>query len=299
MTQSIFKWFVMLLELLTAPLRPAADPELPPPVVIQAEPETLPPAPAEVDPTHAAEIRSVDDLLNALERAGHDLQTLRSDLYYTKLFVREGDMQTRMGTLYLDASRGHDRRRFAVHWNDLIVDGRRQVDYRHAYIFDGEWLVERLDKEKQFIKRQVVPPGERFDPLRLGEGPFPIPIGQSREDILSRFSASMPAVTDSIPEGVPIEVITSAPTYQLRLLPRPEFEREIQLSEIRIWYRHDTLLPVIAWTRTPENNESTVVLLGQPVRDEPIDPALLDTTTPARGWDVQITTYRQETDRRP
>mgnify|MGYP001378220769 CR=1 FL=1 len=275
---------------------PAEPPQVEPPQVEppQVEPPRVEPAPAE-----SGEIETVDDLLNALQRAGEQLETLKSEVYYTKLFVLEGDEQTRLGTLYFDSSQGADKRRFAVHWSELRVDGRRDTDYRHAYIFDGEWLVERLDKDKQFIKRQVVRPGERFDPLRLGEGPFPIPIGQSRDDILERFTATKPALEEGLPPDVPPQIVLNAPTHQLRLIPKERFREEIQLEEIRIWYREDRMLPVVAWTRSLEQNESTVILMGKPTRNEPIDASKLDTTTPSRGWDVQITTYRESAEDRP
>lgn len=257
-----------------------------------AQPATTPEAAAQPGTPQSP----VDDLLNALEAAGQDLRTLTAEVRYTKSFALEGDEQTRLGVLtYLAEPGDPPRRKFGVRWTELRVDDRRDTDYRHAYIFDGEWLVERLEREgqKQFIKRQVVKPGTSFDPLRLGEGPFPVPIGQSREDILARFEAACPELTEGLFDETLIQVVRAKPTRQLHLTPRPHFEAEMNLAEIRIWYRDDTMLPVLAWTRTSEGNEATVLLMR--VKTNEIVPGdVLDTTTPApgTGWDVEVSEYR-------
>lgn len=242
-----------------------------------------------------ASIATVDDLLLALEDAGADLQTLQSTVMYTNILGLEGDSQTRTGDLYFIARDGAQglSRRFAVHWNSLRVDERLDRDYRQSVIFDGEWLVERNDVKKQFIKRQVVKPGEKFDPLRIGEGPFPIPIGQSRDDILERFVADMPAVEAGLDDDQLLAVVRSKPTYQLHLTPRPEFERDMKLADIRIWYRADTLLPVLAQTESFEGNQSVVLLMNVRTNEE-LDLSKLDTTTPDRGWNVEVTTYTED-----
>lgn len=263
-------------------------------------PETPPAPPAGDDATPQGEPAPspVDTLLTALETAGRDLRTLTADVRYTKSFALEGDEQTRLGVLtYIDEGGDPPRRKFGVRWTELRVDDRRDTDYRHAYIFDGEWLVERLEREgqKQFIKRQVVKPGTSFDPLRLGEGPFPVPIGQSREDILARFEAWAPAVEEGLTDETLLQVVRSKPTRQLHLKPLADFEAEMNLAEIRIWYRDDTMLPVLAWTRTSEGNESTVLLMR--VKTNVSLPGdVLDTTTPApgTGWDVEVSEYRGE-----
>ena len=75
-------------------------------------------------------------------------------------------------------------------FDTLIVADRRESIGQH-YAFDGQWVVEKTPADKQFTKRQVVPPGEDFDPLRIGEGPFPVPVGQRKADILDRFDAEI------------------------------------------------------------------------------------------------------------
>lgn len=245
-------------------------------------------------------IADVDGLLDALERTGKDLRSFSAQIRYTKFFPFEGDEQIREGTLdYLampETRPGEGaRRKFAVHFDTLQFDGRIERGEDRSYIFDGQWLVEKLHKEKQFFKRQVVPPGERFDPLRLGEGPFPVPIGQSRGEILERFDAELldsAAGTEVLNPDVRKWLIESAvETYQLRLTPKEAYAGELDLSEIRLWYRRSDLLPRAAWTRSVNENESTVQLIAHEV-NVPIPSERLDTTVPDRGWVVEVTEWR-------
>jgi hypothetical protein len=147
-------------------------------------------------------IDDADDLLVALETADQDIRTFTAGLRYTRTFALAGDEQIRDGALYFETvDRGGPgvpaSRRFAVRFKSLQVGSRVETEPKE-YIFDGEWLVEKLEKSKDFIKRQVVPPGERFDPLRIGEGPFPVPLGQRRDEVLERYEARLAPVEEGL-----------------------------------------------------------------------------------------------------
>ncbi|MDX2016618.1 MAG: hypothetical protein SFY95_03130 [Planctomycetota bacterium] len=248
------------------------------------------------DPT---KIDSVDDLLTALERADEGLKTLTADIVYDKVFDLAGDQQTRRGKVYFEAlagqpgSEGTKARRFAIDFDQLIVGGAtgRVENERKGYIFDGQWLVERTPGQKQIIKRQVAPPGEKFDPLRIGEGPLPLPIGQKKSDILSRYRAELLPADKDVAEGDKGFVMGS---YQLRLVPRPEREREDEFREIRLWYRASgdgaNLLPRMARTRARSGDETTVRLINVKL-NAAIPAEVMDTTTPP-GWDADIRPWR-------
>lgn len=268
-----------------------------------------------------APFNTVDDLLTALEQANADLHSLVANIGYTREYAIAGDVQVRYGKVVYEAvptpppitpmptatdtppadttasdTTPHDAtvRRFAVHFDTLVVSDRVQDD-KQSYIFDGQWLVEKWPADRQFIKRQVVRPGETFDPLRLGQGPFPVPINQRRSDILARFEAELlPATADLEEPSLTAFVAGSA---QLRLVPRPGTDESDQFEEVRLWYRpaeDGLLLPLLARTLDLDGDVSTVQLLNVET-NIPIDPALLDTTTPGpdEGWDVDIQPWRQ------
>lgn len=275
--------------------------------------------------------KDADSLLNALETTGQDMTSLTADIRYTKVSELQGDRQLRTGKLFYvsgkpaapagqsaEAGQPAAARKFAIQFDQEWLDGVRR-DYQETYIFDGEWLVEKYPKENPplFLKRQVVPPGEKFDPLRIGEGPFPIPIGQRKADILNRYTvellpagAGLEAGADALPEQKSeMQQLTDAArgASQLRLVPRPERAEEEAFSEIRLWYvqsKDGILLPRMARTVSKNGDNSTVVLLnpaaqlaGRPTNPEAVvPPAILDTTAPREGWEVRIEPWRKAAD---
>lgn len=218
------------------------------------------------------QIKTADDLLLALQFADKDLKTLRAGVMFDKLNDAMGDRQVRTGTLWFAADAAAAgvpaRRRFAVHFSKLQFDGRVREEDQHL-LFDGEWFIEKMTTQKQFKKRQVVPAGQTVDPLKIGEGPFPIPIGQKRSEILKRYSAELLPASEGVvaqenedaakqqkeQEGLidfvsfvttrvkdPVtgtmkEQKTPATFYQLKLTLRPEYQDQESLREVRLWYR--------------------------------------------------------------
>jgi len=276
----------------------AAPPDTPARQPAESRPDAPDPPDDAEPPARGATIDSADDLLEALEQAGREITTLRARIRYTKVFALAGDEQIRIGEFYYvgapaDVSRPVARK-LAVHFEHLQLGtgpGARLDREPKRYVFDGQWLVEAMPDEKRMVKRQVVPPGESFDPLRLGEGPFPIPIGQKREEILARFTAEMPPTEQGLDAESLLEHVTREPTHQLALTPRPAYADEIGLERIRIWYRADSLLPVLAWTLKPDGDEAFVQLIN--VRtNQAIPPEAVSTATPQRGWDVEIRPWR-------
>lgn len=281
-----------------SPPKPAADPV---------------PKPADA-PKAAPRFKTADELLTGLETADRGLSSLRAQIQYTRDSGRlEGRVQTvRRGTIHYAAklpgfagapadAKGPARRGFAVKFNETIVDGARRDEPRE-FVFDGEWIVEKYPGEKQFFKRRVVPPGQVADPLRIGEGPFPIPIGQKRKDIQDRFDTTLVDPMDGVPDTQPRtkEMIERASAYQLKLVPKPGNDEAREFKEIRIWYQEQDLLPRMARTINREDGHAEVVLINL-VRNEPVDPKLFDTTPPRKedGWQVEVDEFRKPVDEKP
>lgn len=246
-------------------------------------------------------IANADDLLIALERTGADIRTLEGTLRYTRTFgeLEGGDAQVREGRLLFvsdppsipapEAETAKARRRFEVDFTSTIIDNARHAD-EQTFIFDGEWFIEKSPEQKQIIKRQVVPKGQSIDPLAIGEGPFPIPIGQKRDRILERFEASLAPPGESFPAGTPPEALRE--TWQLRLVPRRGTDEARQYREVRIWYRKDDLLPRMART-TDKDDSSTEIFLTSMKLNAPLPKGAFDTTTP-EGWDQEVREFRKE-----
>lgn len=253
---------------------------------------------------------NADQLLDALEKADADLRALQANIRYTRDFALAGDTQVRQGTLWFqDATdkanpKGPRKRRFAINFESLTF-GDRSEDKQQIYNFDGEWLVERYPQEHRLVKRQVVPPGESFDPLKIGEGPLPIPIGQKKADILSRYDATLLPPEDGFEEmpAARMKELTdmSQGCVQLLLKPRAERAETDDFKEIRLWYRslpdangkRGPLLPRIAKTVNQADDISVVQLINVKINDKvTINNAVFDTSVPPSGWDVVVQPYR-------
>ncbi len=250
---------------------------------------------------------SAEALLDALETADREIESFQAEIVYDRQFMLQGDRHIRGGDLYFEVEprRGEPRpvRTFAVHFEWLLLDGAKRND-RQAWIFDGEWLVEKRFADRQYVARQIAPPGERIDPLRLGEGPLPMPIGQRKADILARYEAEvLPAHAGFDAEQRDHAGYMSAVegATQLRLTPLPHREAQDDFRSIRLWYRHDEggrLLPVLSRTVDRKGDESFVLLADVRV-NRPIPGSVVDISPPPveEGWEVQYETYRPQRER--
>ncbi|MCC6425750.1 MAG: hypothetical protein IT435_02910 [Phycisphaerales bacterium] len=264
--------------------------------------EKQPAAPA----ADAPGIKQAEDLLSKLESADRGLTAMQSEIMLHRTFELAGDDQTRWGMLYFRQKPSADHvtgimRQFAVRFDQLMID-RRVESKEQMFIFDGQWLAEVHPAEKRFNRKQLVGPGENFDPLRIGEGPLPIPIGQRKEDILARFVAEVVPVTDGIEDGGDPKQAAEwrkfvAGSTQLKLTPRNKGEQE-DFSLIRLWYKpankqegieDGRMLPRMSRTINRAGDVTTVQLVGISLNfpaDERFE-KFFDTALPKeRGWDI-------------
>jgi hypothetical protein len=285
-----------------------------------AQPETAPkkvpaqgqpPAPAqpsktvEVAKPGNVNITTADELLDVLETADADLQTLTADIQYDKVDGITGDRQTRQGKLFFrsdaPAEQGERAKRtFSVRFDSLRL-GTRLENEQQLFIFDGMWLIEVRPSYKQIIKRQVTQPGSAFDPLKIGEGPLPLPIGQKKADMLARFDVTLLSDVQGLSGEEQEETdrlhrfVKGA--YQLRLVPREGTPEAEKFGEIRLWYRAgDTaegqrrLLPRMARTLAPKSGNIAIVQMINVKTNAPIEPAMFSDGAGAaeQGWDVVV-----------
>lgn len=244
--------------LVTSPLHisePPADDALITEIEVQP-PEVRPDVPV-------AGFATAGELLAALEKADRDIRTFSSQIRYTRLFEIENDIQTRIGRLYFRtdppadptadqaAEKPTQRRRYVAVRFEQFIAGARSDKQEKLWVFDGQWLVEKDPVEKQFMKRRMVRPGQVFDPLRVGEGPFFLPVGQRREDMELYFTAALRPSGEGLADEYDPQrdqLLKSLAgklegLIQLELTPRPNMQQVEDFSLIRIWYDPQTLLP--------------------------------------------------------
>jgi hypothetical protein len=254
----------------------------------KAEPAKQAPAQKADAAPRGAEIRTAHDLLLALERAGDSIDTLQARVVYDRRFKLQGDRHIRRGKLYfqnLPDANAQRVRTFAILFEDLQVAERFEKSPQ-TWVFDGRWLVEMRVNEKQFIKREIARPGEPFDPLKIGEGPMPIPIGQKAEEIERRYFAELMEPRSGLPGTWNIPAWLDN-TWQVVLTPRnPDAD---EFTGIRLWYDRETLLPRMAITLNRAGDES-IVFLDEIKQNEPLPRDRLSVEEPPAnsGWQVQI-----------
>ena len=243
----------------------------------------------------AGGFEDLNQLLDALETADQNIQKLSAKLLYEREYALAGDVQTRDGSVSFVVTEkpgSTKSRAFAVVFETTIVGDRSEADGR-TFVFDGQWLTERIPEEKLVLRRQVAPPGADFDPLRIGEGPLPLPLGQKKTDILANYNAELKPADDGIEDNEGLVKFTAG-CAQLMLVPNEAREPHDDFEEIRLWYKKDEqgLFPRMAMTLNKTGDEVVVRLWNVKLNDEAeIDPASFDDKIP-EGWDADIQPYR-------
>jgi len=259
-----------------------------------SQPATQPDGPttsADESSTRTASDPQVDALLDELEAGVNNLRNFTADLVYEKVDALLGRSEIRTGRVLYQAKPEANTKRFAILLEQLVV-GNRLEEHRKHYVFDGQWLAEINHEEKQFIKRQIVAPGESFDPLKLGEGPFPMPIGQPKQQVLKRFEVK---TFDPPGDGPLARVVKQFETRGLVLTPKPGTPTAEAYQRIELLYDENSLLPV--GVRAIEHNENEkIVRLSEVKRNSELSDdelAKLDITTPdPKQWAIDIQRWK-------
>jgi len=283
---------------LTVGMIPAVEPETATSTPPQATPETTPES--ESDPESLVDgFTDAGGLLDALAKQDETADSLTGTIRFTTINALENDRQQRLGKLAI-ARQTDGQRHYAVSFNTLLIDNRQEPIEEH-YIFDGRWFVERLPKEKQFNKHELVPMGETLDPMELmRDAPYWVSLGHDQDRLLASYDAELLATDDGLIDNADFpelanfaQMPTLNNTVQLKLTPKPGSGFEDDWEWVRIWINTDTLLPVL-YIKSEWTGDLQIVELFSTKTNETIPAQVFDTTTPdARsGWHVQISNWR-------
>jgi outer membrane lipoprotein-sorting protein len=220
--------------------------------------------------------QTAEQWLTQIEERADEIDTLQARLRYDRVKGLLGAKQSRFGTLKYAAG---PPVRFAVHFTKLL-EGRAAREQNRHYIFDGRWLAEKRVDEKIFVRRELVPAGQKRNLLQMdGDGPFVLPLNQDKQHVLKRFNVKVVPSQSDDPQN----------TVHLRLTPKEG--REIDFSRVDLWYDKQTLLPKRATTVKKEGgaeNKSVVTLLDVQ-KNVDFAQGAFDTAPPqGPGWEVQV-----------
>lgn len=173
-----------------------------------------------------------DRILDRLEAKGKAIKGLQCDLSYK--YVTGGPVQDKMTKLGgLLFTRGETNSMFLIEFESRIADGEKFKSVE-KYAFDGEWFTEFNEKSRSVTRRQIVRKGERVDPFKLGEGPFPMPFGQKRDEILRAFKV----------ERLKPELEDPPGSIHLHCVPRPNTQLSQKYSRVEIYVDRKIELPI-------------------------------------------------------
>lgn len=274
-----------------------------------AQEQQAPPAEAEAPSEQPAPMfADASALLDALETADADLRTLQSKINYMRIKALALDVEARVGTLYFTSEPspdgGRPQRMFALDFAQRWVGNTLQNNSRIVLVFDGRRLFEKNFADRLMQVRLVVKPGEeQRDPLRLGEGPLPIPIGQRKADILQVYEARIaPDLTEGLETPIDAEEMEARVYDTVRKQVAEQPDRTVQLhltargdddlTEIRLWYRRGAdgrLLPMLARAVAADGDISVIQLAGLRI-NEPLDKAATEAmaTQAPPDWTTEI-----------
>lgn len=213
----------------------------------------------------------VDTALWGLERSGANLQSFAANVVLEKHRSFENVTERRFGRLVMEGQ-GADRR-LGCSINRLIV-GDRPTDQKIQFVYEDGWLGDINLIDRSFIKRQLVEPGSSWDPLKLGEGPLPLPFGQPSDQVRARFTIE-PA---TLPESPLLAAVMRADSLRgLRLTPKPGTDLEESVRYVEVFYEETGYMPRLVNLVDPNGDHSMVVLIRPVANAElaPEDRALL------------------------
>jgi outer membrane lipoprotein-sorting protein len=227
------------------------------------------------DPTTQADPQ-IDKLLIALDHRGKTLKSFTADATRSVIDPNLGTASTYRGTVVFQSLPNNDARLHAM-FNTREDAGKIFPDKLEWVLADGQ-LLERNYHSKTEVTRQVARPGEKVNLFKLGEGSFPLPIGQAPQDVRANFTLRRLAADP---------IADPANTDHLQLTPRPGTSLARHFKTIDVWIDRSNDMPVRIETLDVNETEDlktelTNLKINIPPRDADFQPVKID----KRDWQV-------------
>jgi outer membrane lipoprotein-sorting protein len=192
------------------------------------------PAFAQTRPTTQPD-SSIDAWLDRLDARGKNLDNFAADLRLTETDNSTMLSTTRLGTVVFQRPKEGDARMKITFDKKIADENGPPLNEKIEYVLKDGWLIERDYRLKKQISRQVVRPGEKINLLKLGEGPFPLPIGQDKQKVHKQFDVKIipPAKDDPADSAI-----------HLQLIPKRGSQFERKFGSIDVWVDAKTDMPI-------------------------------------------------------
>ena len=220
---------------------------------------------------NAAVGAAVEDDLKLLQKAGENLTSLAADLSLAVTDADTGEATTRTGRFALQRLPDGDTRVRATFTK--TVSGKRVENDRRDVLLEGPNLTDRDEKAKKLTVRQVRKPGEKANLFKLGEGPFPLPIGQAPEAVLKEFDVK------------PVESKDPA-VRALDLLPKTGTALAEKFKAIHVVFDARTGFPRSIRTTDPNETATTTATLTDVIENGDVKPDEFKLDPVPKDWQV-------------
>ncbi|PYK30766.1 MAG: hypothetical protein DME57_05975 [Verrucomicrobia bacterium] len=232
--------------------------------------------------TELAANSSVDQVLDALDARGRGLSSFTADVTLGETDTAVGDTSTRSGKVLYQVKPGGDAR-IIVNFTTVDRAGKPTRE-QLIYLLDNGNLIERNYRTKNQVTRQVIKPGEKVNLLRLGEGPFPLPIGQPKEEVYKQFDVKkIDAPGKDDPSG----------TIHVQLIPKAGTRFARQFKTIDVWVDSKSHMPRrIATMDSTETTIRTTDLQNVQVNPKLADKDFSLENIDAKNWNLVNEKFR-------
>jgi hypothetical protein len=227
---------------------------------------------------------AVMQLLKDMEAAGGRYKTIQSDVTMEIIDRLTGDSEKRTG--WIAYRKGVDEKNpggFRVHFATLKQGDGPTIEDNLDYAFDGQYLTVAKHRIKNMTRYQVAAEGEKAEPMKLGQGPFPLPFGQNAEEVVSHFEVTSRPREEADPKD----------TTYLKFIPRKDQREEINFRQMEMWVNPKTALPVKITSRD-KDKKNTLVIFENLVPNAELDPRKTFTMDRPAGWDYKVERWENE-----
>ena len=201
-------------------------------------------APATTQATQPAISKELETILDELEKKREQIKTLEATLKYQTHELIPDVTKTQTGVLKYQAREKDSPVRFMIRFDELIQEDLR-ITHKEWFCFNGKVFREVREHTKTVRDYKVDRDEKEVDPFALGEGPFPLPYGQKKSDMLKNFQITLvPPKEDEVG------------TVHLALVPREGTPLAREYKQLDFWLDRKDYLPQRIVT---ENRYDTVI----------------------------------------
>ncbi len=202
---------------------------------------------------------AVERILDRLQAKGDKIDSIEAKIEFIKIDPVLEDRQEHRGILRFKQASPNPR--FFIEFDRFRHEGittRR----KQWHVFDGRWYIEARETTATITRREIVRPGETLEVFKLGQGPFPLPFGQRKADILQHFSVKV----------LPPKTEDPKHTDHLECTPRPDSEMARKYDTVHFYIDKTLDLPVRVQTR--EKQEGIEIIAS--FEDIKVNPGLVE-----------------------